>query len=202
MPALPPRQVRGGRLPQVRGGEDPQRPVRQLRDDLRARRPPAALLHPLRHRAGDQAHGALLPEAQRVHRQAEGVRGRQGLLEVQRQDVHQELARRGHPRQGHHQGHVLGSPDPGGGMGGQGHLRLVRGRHRIPQRLRGALQDDREARRLGEVLEGPRGQIILLHRKGQHPVPLHHLARHPHGNRRCQPALRHPCQRVPHAQRR
>ena len=202
MPALPARQVRGGRLPQVRGGEDPQRPVRQLRHHLRARGPPGALLHPVRNRPGDQAHRALLPEAQRLHRQAQGVRGRQGLLEGQRQDIHQELAGRGNPRQGHHQGHVLGSPDPGGGMGGQGHLRLVRGGHRIPQRLRGALQDDRQARRLGEVLEGPRGQILLLHREGQHPIPLHHLAVDPHGDRRRQPALRHPRQRVPHAQRR
>ena len=202
MRQVPSGPLRGGRMPQVRSGEDPQRSVRRLRNHLRDRRPAQTVLHPVRIRARDKEHRALLPQAQRLQGAPPQISRGQGLLEGQRQGVHQELAGGRSQRQGHHPRYVLGRPHPGRRLGRQGDLRLVRGGHRLSQRIHRVLQDDRQARLLGGVLEGSGGEALLLHRKGQHPVPFDHLARHPHGRRRTRPPLRHPRQRVSDDQRR
>ena len=90
-----------------------------------------------------------------------------------------------------------GVPVPFAGLRGQADLRLDRGGHRLPlgqRRVGGAhaATPDAWERWWKDDAVPP----VLLHRQGQHPLPHRHLAGHPDGPRRHDPAVRRARQRV------
>ena len=76
----------------------------------------------------------------------------------------------------HHARHRLGRAIAAGRLRRQAHIRVVRGRYRLPLRVHRVGTEDRRSRPLEKLLAGglPR---LLLHGQGQHPLPHDNLAR-------------------------
>ena len=140
----------------------------------------------LRRRSRVQGVGPFFPQAFGVRETLAGVGEPAAPLASQRPEFHPALSRRGTERPGNHQGPHLGGPGAVGRLRRKTDLRLVRSRQRIfigGHRM-GAAQRRRPT--LGAVLEGSQHQGLLLHRKGQHPVPYADLAGDADGVRRAQ----------------
>ena len=156
------------------------RPVRQLRQPdgpdrahqpalaHQRRNPQLRGVHPLLPRPARPGRGPV-----RLARRAREVRH----LASQRHQVLPELPR-GHPSPRHDARHRLGHPGPRlGGPAHQAPLRVVRRRHRLPERLHRVGAPHRRPRGVAQVVERPRGPDLLLHGQGQHRLPLADLAR-------------------------
>ena len=165
--------------------------MRGLRPDSGPRRVAGSTIQDHREQAGGPRDRALLPPALRFLRRAGGVAGYPRGLASTRPELLEGLGGRGPPGSGHHPRPGLGNRPAGGRPGAwQAHLRLVRGRDRLPVGIQGVGAAPGRARGVAPVVGGRGCPIRLLHREGQHPVPHHHLAGDAARLRRAEPAHR------------
>ena len=196
------RPLRGRRVSALRRRRRARRPVRRMRTDARPGRAHRHVLPTVRRRAGDTRDRTLLHAPERLRRPVARMDAAARPLQAQRPQLHHWLPRRRLERQGYHARPRLGRPRPARRLRRQAHLRLVRGGHRLPVRHERVGGARRRTRPLARFLARPERARLLLHGQRQHTVPHRHLARHAHGIRRAEPALRRSRQRVPEHRRR
>ena len=198
-----PRPLHRGDMPDLRLRRGARRPVRQLRQPARSRRPHRAALDHRRLDAGVPRDDAPLPRPARLPRAARRVDRGANALASERPQLRSQPRSRGQAARDDAR-HRLGRPGPGRGLprGHEAHLRLVRRGDRLPLRRRRVGAQRRPARGLARVVAEPRVAQLLLHGQGQHPVPHGHLAVDPPRLRRRSPtAVQRRLERVPHDER-
>ena len=174
--ALPARPLRRGHLPALRLRERARRPVRQLRPHPRPRSTSSTRAASFDGAdAGDARHASTSSSRLSAFNDRSCTSGcrRQGALAQARPQLHASaVLERGPARPRDHPRPRLGRPDPGRGLRRQAHLRLVRGRHRLPLGGDGVgASSTASPDAWRDWWEDPTAKTLLLHRQGQHLLP-------------------------------
>ena len=159
--------------------------MRQLRPHPRRHRPDQPALEDLRRHPRTPTHRALLLPVLRLHGARRRVPRRQAGMAQPRPQLREELDQRGGvARPGDHARSRLGSRASNRRpWSRQAHLCLVRRRYRLPVGLPRVGPASGRRRAMAPLVVQPRQPSRLLHRQGQHPVPLSVLACAAHGVR-------------------